>query len=245
VVVLGIPTEVKDVEAQLRSASVERVQGLTFTVGHLGSRRVVLARTAAGKVNAAMVATIVIVNYAPSAVFFTGTAGALDPELKPGDVVIASAIGHHDFGASLEQQLVRRATRNSVTGEANPTFFAADDRLLRAVRRALPGVMPRPMPGTTRTPVVREGVIVTGDVFVVSTKQRDELHRSLKAVAVEMEGAAIAQVSEQLRVPAIVIRSITDSADASTPDAYAVNRDAASWNAATLTMAAITQLGSR
>jgi nucleoside phosphorylase len=36
----------------------------------------------------------------PSAVFFTGTAGALDPELKPGDVVIGTSLAYHDFGTS-------------------------------------------------------------------------------------------------------------------------------------------------
>jgi adenosylhomocysteine nucleosidase len=94
-------------------------------------------------------------------------------------------------------------------------------------------------------PVVREGLIVTGDTFVGSAMQRDELHRSLKAVAVEMEGAAVAQVSTQLGVPVIVIRSITDTADGGTPGAYATNRDAASRNAAMLTMAAIAMLESR
>ena len=54
-----------------------------------------------------------------------------------------------------------------------------------------------------------------------------EMRRSLKASAVEMEGAAVAQVSTQLGVPFLVIRSITDSADGSTPDGYRKNLDAA------------------
>jgi adenosylhomocysteine nucleosidase len=245
VAVLGIPAEVKDIEAQLSSATVERVHGVPFVVGFVGATRVVLGRTGAGKVNAAMVTTLLISHYAPSAVFFTGTAGALDPGLLPGDVVVATGIGHHDFGASLEQQFVRRPTRNPVTGDVNPMFLPADERLLAAVRRAVPTVMPAPVPGTKRAPVIREGLIVTGDAFVANPAQRDELHRSLKAVAVEMEGAAVAQVSAQLDVPAIVIRSITDTADGSTPDAYAANRDTASRNAATLTLASIAYLGQR
>jgi adenosylhomocysteine nucleosidase len=57
-----------------------------------------------------------------------------------------------------------------------------------------------------------------------------------------MEGAAVAQVSSQLGVPFIVIRSITDSADGSTPDAYRTNIEVASRNAATLTLAVIADL---
>jgi adenosylhomocysteine nucleosidase len=64
----------------------------------------------------------------------------------------------------------------------------------------------------------------------------------LKASAVEMEGAAVAQVSSQLGVPFMVIRSITDSADGGTIDDYRTNLDAASRNAATLTLAVVNDL---
>ena len=72
--------------------------------------------------------------------------------------------------------------------------------------------------------------------------QRDEMRRSLKAAAVEMEGAAVAQVCSQLGVPFIVIRSITDNADGGTIDDYRTNLEAASRNAATLTLAVITEV---
>jgi nucleoside phosphorylase len=49
-------------------------------------------------------------------------------------------------------------------------------------------------------------------------------------------------VSTQLGVPFLIIRSITDSADGSTPDAYRTNLAVASHNAATLTLAVIAHL---
>ena len=242
VVILGVPSEVTDVEAQLTRSTGERVRGVPFSVGVIGSTHVILGKTNAGKVNAAMMTALAINHYAPSAVFFTGTAGAVDPELAPSDVVIATAIGYHDFGASTAGGFVRRATNNPVTGGANPAFFPSDDRLLGAARRLAPTLKFTPAPGTTRTPRVREGVIVTGDAFVANPQQRDEMRRSLKASAVEMEGAAVAQVCSQLGVPFIVIRSITDNADGSTIDAYRTNVDAASRNAATLTLAVVADL---
>ena len=245
VAILGVPTEVKDIEAQLRRPTIERVQGASFTVGTIGSRRVILGKTNAGKVNAAMMAALVINRYAPSAVFFSGTAGAIDPELRPADVVIASAIGYHDFGMSTAGGFVRRPTRNTVTGDANPAVFAPDMRLLASARRLAPTLKFSLAPGSSRVPVVREGVIVTGDTFVANPAQRDELRQALKASAVEMEGAAVAQVCWQLGVPFLVIRSITDIADGGTPDAYRVNIDAASRNAATLTLAVIADLAGR
>jgi adenosylhomocysteine nucleosidase len=193
-------------------------------------------------VNAAMIATLLVSHYAPSAVLFTGTAGALDPELMPADVVIASAIGYHDFGYATEKAFTRGPTRNPLTGAVNPMLFPADERLLAAARRAARGITPGPAPGTTRMPVVREGLIVTGDAFVANPLQRDEMRRALGASAVEMEGAAVAHVSWQLGVPVLVIRSITDSADGGTPNAYRVNIDTASRNAAMLTLAIVAQL---
>jgi adenosylhomocysteine nucleosidase len=101
-----------------------------------------------------------------------------------------------------------------------------------------------PAPGSTRVPVVREGVIVTGDAFVGNPDQRNEMRRSLKAAAVEMEGAAVAQICSQLGVAFIVIRSITDNADGSTADAYRTNLEVASRNAAMLTLAIVADVGS-
>lgn len=242
IVILGVPAEVKDIEAQLTRATIERVQGVPFSVGVIGPTRVVLGKTNAGKVNAAMMTTLAVNHYSPSAVFFTGTAGAVDPALKPGDVVLGTAIGYHDFGAATPGGFVRRATNNPATGGVNPAFFTPDERLVSAARRLAPALMLTPVPGTTRVPAVREGVIVTGDAFVGNPAQRDEMRHSLKASAVEMEGAAVAQVCSQMGVPFIVIRSITDNADGGTIDDYRTNLDAASRNAATLTLAVIADL---
>ena len=218
-------------------ATVERVQGVAFMVGFLGQSRVIVGRSGAGKVNAAMIATLLVSHYAPSAVLFTGTAGALDLELKPADVVIGSSIGYHDFGATTEKGLIRRPTRNPVTGDLNPPLFPADKTAARDRPPRGTYAHARARAWTTRVPVVREGVIVTGDVFVANPAQRDEMRRVLGAAAVEMEGAAVVHVCAQLGVPVLVIRSITDSADGGTLDAYRVNLEAASRNAAALTMA--------
>ena len=143
IVILGVPAEVKDIEAQLTRATIERVQGVPFTVGVIGSTRVVLGKTNAGKVNAAMMTTLAVNHYSPSAVFFTGTAGAVDPELKPGDVVLGTAIGYHDFGAATPGGFVRRATNNPATGGVNPAFFTPDERLVSAARRLAPAQQER------------------------------------------------------------------------------------------------------
>ena len=56
-------------------------------------------------------------------------------------------------------------------------------------------------------------VVVTGDIFGASTAKRTELRERLGADAVEMEGAAVAQICYQQKIPCIVIRGISDKAD--------------------------------
>ena len=174
--------------------------------------------------------------FSPSAVVFTGTAGAIDPELSPGDVVIGTAIGYHDFGDLTTGGLVRSATRNAASGRLDPAFFPADPALLAAARRAAL---------TIKSGHIREGLIVTGDTFIADPRNRSTLRKELNAAAVEMEGAAVAQVCARFGVPVIIIRSITDHADGNAPDSYRQFVDVASRNAAELALATIREMALR
>jgi hypothetical protein len=60
------------------------------------------------------------------------------------------------------------------------------------------------------------GTIVTGDQVVFSQEKKEWLHRTFEALAVEMEGAAVAQVAAANGRPWLVVRAISDQADAST-----------------------------
>ncbi len=245
VAAIGIPTEVTAIEAALANVEVQHVRGLTFTVGSLGNDRIVLARSGIGKVNAAMVATLLADHYSPTAVIFSGTAGALDPALQPGDIVVGTAVGHHDFGNDTAAGFVRGRTRNPVSGERNPQLFPASESLLDAARKAIPTLTLEAASASGRIPSVREGIIVTGDSFVANPARRDELRHTLNASAVEMEGAAVAQVCVQLGIPILVIRSITDAADAGAPESYQRFLESSGRNAAKLTLATIRQLHGR
>ena len=231
--VVGISTEIAPVEARLEGATVNRIQGIVFTSGMIDGVRIVAVRSGVGKVSAAMAATLLLDHLSPSAVIFSGTAGAVDVELEPGDVVIGTGVGYHDYGNVTVDGLVRTPTRDYASGRIDPAFFPAGPDLLAAARRAaeaLKGVR------------IREGLIVTGDAFMSSPARRTELRRELNAVAVEMEGASVAQVCLRFGVPVIVIRGITDRADGDAGQSYAKFRDTASRNAADLALATIREL---
>jgi len=226
--VIGITREVKAVEAQIEGATATTIQGLVFTSGTVGGIHVVAVRTGFGKADAAMATTLLLDHFSPSAVFFTGTAGAVDAELNPGDVVIATEVGYHDLGDVLADSFVRSPTRNPISGRQDPLFFPAGPDLLAAARRAAPAMKQR----------IREGIIVTGDAFIASPARRTEL-RKLNASAVEMEGAAVAQICARFGVPLLVVRSITDHADGSAAQSYTQFVETASRNAAEVVLATI------
>ncbi len=244
VAVLGIAREVASIEKRLQDGREMIVRGHVFRLGTLNGRQVVVGRSGAGKVNAAIVATVLIGHFNPSVLFFSGTAGAVDPALHPGDIVIGATVAQHDAGLQTPQGIRRRGLRNAVTGELDPLLLPAPETLLAAARHAALGLK---LPGirTTegeRAPLIIEGLIVTGDVFVSDVARRDELRNSLGASAVEMEGAAVAQTCRQFGVPCLVVRSITDRADGQALTNYEQFIAIASENSATLVAAIIARL---
>ena len=241
VAIIGITREIAPVEARLQSPAVERIRDVVFTSGTIDGARIVTARVGVGKVNAAEATTLLLDHFLPAAVIFSGTAGAVDPDLNPGDVVVGTAVGHHDFGTVTASAFVRGPTRDPASGQLDPVLFPAGPELLAAARRAAvtlkPSRLPDAEPGVAAR--IREGVIVTGDSFISSTVRRDELRGELKASVVEMEGAAVAQVCARFGVPVIVIRSVTDRAQAEAMPSYQRFVDLASRNAADLAVATV------
>ena len=79
------------------------------------------------------------------------------------------------------------------------------------------------------------GRILTGDQFITAAEAvRLERLRSLDGIAVEMEGAAVALVATVNRVPFLIIRSISDHADAAAPADFRANLQRAAANSYTV-----------
>jgi adenosylhomocysteine nucleosidase len=200
---------------RLVDPKVRVIEEIRFVSGRLEGRDVVIVWTGIGKVNAAMTTTLMLEHFKPREVIFTGIAGGVNKELRPGDIVVASRVAHHDMGTLWPDALYYQGAKNPLTGWRNPVFFEADEQLLKLAENAAKEIdlMPIKMADGDRKPRVIEGVVVTGDVFVASPKKCDELRERLEADAVEMEGAAVAQLCYQRDVPCLVIRSLSDSAD--------------------------------
>ncbi len=175
------------------------VAGREFWRGHLHGQEVVAVLSRIGKVAAATTATALIEHFGATSIVFTGVAGGLGPGVRRGDVVIADRFLQHDMDAS---PLFPRHEVPLYGLTEFPTDAALTQRLADAARAALPGAG------------LHRGLIVSGDRFVSTTAEARALQAQLpQALAVEMEGAAIAQVCHDYGVPYAAVRTISDRAD--------------------------------
>lgn len=239
--------EVALVKESLRKPKTVIVDGVSFTTGRIGKQRVVVAETGIGKVNAAMTTALMLDHFRPQRVLFTGIAGGTNPDLQPGDIVIAGRTSHHDYASITDKNTPTKQTRNAITKAFNPAYFPADSALLRLAEQVVKTVQLEGIPlasgGVSDRPVkVVTGTVVTGDVFVASPEKVKTLRTDFGADATEMEGAAIAQVCYQIQVPHLIIRSLSDRADAEAHIAYDKFYPTAARNSAKVVIALVNAL---
>ena len=194
----------------------EHVAGRAFWVGHLGGQEVVAVLSGIGKVAAATTATLAIHRFGARALLFTGVAGGLGAGVRVGDLVVATELLQHDMDAS---PIFPRHELPLYGLSRLPSDVAMSERLRQAALALVGRAAHHVDAGTLAafgigTPSVHQGLIVSGDRFVSTTAESEALRRELPdALAVEMEGAAVAQVCHDHGLPFAVVRTISDRAD--------------------------------
>lgn len=195
----------------LEDARVERRAGRDFHLGRLDGHDVIVVRSGIGKVAAATTAAVLLDAFDAQAVLFTGVAGGLHDAVRVGDVVVGGALLQHDMDAS---PLFPRH-EVPLTGRSR---FDADAAWSARVAQAARDVFALPCAARAAfglaAPGLHEGLVVSGDRFVATSLESARLKAELPdALAVEMEGAALAQVCHDFGRPFAVVRTISDRAD--------------------------------
>lgn len=191
--------ELSAVLALMPDANCETVAGRQFWRGHLHGHAVVAVLSGIGKVAAAITATVLIEKFQVNRILFTGVAGGLASHVKVGDVVVGNELLQHDMNASplFPQYEV------PLLGCAR---FQTDDVMTQCLLESASLALPHAQ--------VHTGLIISGDQFVSSASESQRLQSHIPdALAVEMEGAALAQVCHAYGIPLAVVRTLSDRAD--------------------------------
>ncbi len=157
---------------------------------------IVIAYSKIGKVFASLTATTMIEKFGCDTLLFSGVAGAINPELKIGDLIIADKLCQHDL---------------DITAFGHPNGFVPGGSVFVETSDKLRDIA-KEVAKENDLKVI-EGTIATGDQFVHSVERKDFIESTFKADALEMEGASVAVICDALNVPFFVLRAISDSAD--------------------------------
>ncbi|CAK1235673.1 5'-methylthioadenosine/adenosylhomocysteine nucleosidase [Fructobacillus tropaeoli] len=190
-IITPMPEEKKALTNAIQNPVEKSFADLTVLIGEYAGQEIFLAESGIGKVAAATATTILTQVFHVDVVINTGSAGALQPELAIGDLVIGTKLTYFDadvtvFGYDFGQL------------PAQPAYFEADADLVRAFEALTDS---------------QAGLIVSGDSFVQQDKKEEIKQHFPKALLAEMEGAAVAQVATRFNVPFIVLRGVSDLAN--------------------------------
>ena len=139
----------------------------------------------------------IIDNFSIDAIINVGSAGAANDELDIGDIVIGDKLVQHDF---------------DITAFGHPKgyisnvgqFVESDRQLIEKMQKTIAKVREDEVK-------IKIGTIASGDIFCTSIEMKEKIRNKFNADAIEMEGAAIAQVCQLGNIPFIIVRSISDS----------------------------------
>lgn len=208
----AVESEIEDIRAGLSETEVFEKAGLTYYHGRYKGRECVLSMAGVGKVNAALCTQIMIDKFSPSAIINTGTAGGLAPEVHIGDVVMSTEAIEHDMDCTKFGYRPGEIPDLKKSEVFDGVAFRASEEMRKLARAAAKKAVPDMR--------LLDGVILSGDEFVSSKEQKERLLRDHRGSCCEMEGAAIAHVCALNKVPFLILRAISDSADEGATDNY-------------------------
>jgi adenosylhomocysteine nucleosidase len=208
--VLGaMPSEIRTIQGALRGRRSGTYAGFPYDTGTIGGRRVVTAVTGVGVTNGAMVAALLINEFAPAELIVSGTGSRFNPRIRTGDTVISLKTIHHAAGSLTADGMVYRKVRGPLPGQMTAYAFKPDPELLALAKRAVKTYVAEDVvvEGERYTPRVLTGVVTASDLFGVSEEKIADMRAKLNPDIMEMESAAIAQVCAQMGTPHIVFRA--------------------------------------
>lgn len=191
-IIAAMPEEIKTLTENLEQAGKQTRYGFIFHTGSIGRHEIVMVQSGIGKVMSAVAVTLLVQLFDVDALINTGSAGAVDDSLKIGDIVIAEQLAYHDVDVTAFSYKYGQMAGQEL-------FYHSSSYFISELKKVLD--------------TAKVGLITSSDSFIASSDKIAEIKSHFPEVlAVEMEGASIAQAATVLHKPFVVIRAISDTA---------------------------------
>lgn len=185
-----------------------------YYTGNITNQKVVIVFSKWGKVAAAITTTQLISSFKPTKIIFSGVAGAINPTLNIGDIVYGTSLIQHDMDASplfpkFEIPLLEKSAIETVEDEK---LFSCIEEFKEQYYEYISHEEANEF--GIKYPKIIKGIIASGDEFISDNIKQKQLQNDIPDLqCVEMEGAAVAQVCDEYKIPFHIIRIISDKAD--------------------------------
>lgn len=188
-IVFAMEEELDALRKYISIDEVERIYDLKFFCGTYQDFEIILVESGVGKVNASRATQIMIDKMEVDYIFNIGVAGGIDSGLEVCDIIIGEELVQYDFDISIFNHKLGYIPK---VGDS----IKSDQRLLSLAKKVIKGG--------------KCGIIASGDKFLTDIKLGEFIKNEFGALAVEMEGASVAQTAYLSGIPFLIIRSISD-----------------------------------
>ncbi|MCV2499866.1 MAG: 5'-methylthioadenosine/adenosylhomocysteine nucleosidase [Candidatus Lightella neohaematopini] len=195
-IVGAIKEEIILLRQQLTDVKKEIIGKCTIYCGSINTAKVVIIKTGIGKVSASLGTTILISCFSPNLVINIGLAGSLVPYIKKYNLVISQSTCYYDVNVTAFGYEIGQIPKH-------PLIFNTPENILSIVKLS-----------NKKEKNIFFGLMVSGDNFINDINILDNIRNKFpKALVVDMESTAIAQVCYRFNIPFISIKQVSDYAD--------------------------------
>ena len=202
---------------KLMGAGIKKTEAgsMNFEEGKIPGVDIVLVRSGVGKVNAALCAQRLALQFSCTHIINTGIAGAMAHGLGVMDFVVSSDAVYHDMDAT------GFGYKKGQIPQMELFSFHADSAMIEAAKKAFASSE------LSKGHQLVEGRIATGDQFISDKDVKNKINMDFAPACVEMEGAAIAHACFLNKVPFVILRCMSDMADDLSNNGYDFNEPVA------------------
>ncbi|MCV3406216.1 5'-methylthioadenosine/adenosylhomocysteine nucleosidase [Campylobacter lari] len=196
IAILGaMPEEVTPLLETLKEYQTVEYANNTYYLAKYKNHELIIAYSKIGKVNSTLSAAIMIEKFKAELLLFTGVAGAFNPSLEIGDLIYATKLAQYDLDITAFGHPLGYVPGNEI-------FIKTDDKLNSLAIEVAKELGVK----------LQSGIIATGDEFICDESKKAKIREIFNADACEMEGASVALVCDALKIPCLILRSMSDKA---------------------------------